>query len=135
MEELLKNYKMMKISIKNLEKEIEFIKGDITLDGISYDEVVSSPTNKINSVVEDKVLAKSEKIHFKERCIQKNKKDIDAIDRSLKGLEEVERIVVVEKYINNRQWWQVAMKVKYSERQCRNIRKDAIDKLVKGIYG
>lgn len=126
---------MMKVSITNLKKEIEFIRNDISIDGIAYDGVKTSETNKIGSIVEDDLLGKEEKIHYLKRCIEKNKKDIEAIDRSLKELEEEEKIVVTEYYINNKQWWQVASKVKYSERQCRNKRKDAIDKLVKAIKG
>lgn len=135
MEELLKNYNMKKIKIENLEKEIEYVKEDNELKGISYDGVSTSPTNEVKSIVESTVLGNLEKIEYLEHLIKRHRIDIEKLDRSLEGLEEVERTVVVEKYINSKQWWQVASKVKHGERYCRTIRKNAIDKLVIGVYG
>ena len=135
MEDLLKNYKMMKINIKNIEEEIIFVKGDIGLQGISYDGVSTSPTNEIKSSVENTVLSIQEEVHFLERNIERLVVNIEKIDRALEGLEDIERTVVIEKYINAKQWWQVASKVCYSESYSRAIRSRAINKLVKGIYG
>lgn len=134
-EALLKNYKMMKISIKNIQEEIEFVKGDIGLQGISYDGVSVSPTNQIKSSVEDTVLSIQENVHFLERNIERLEADISKIDRALEGLEERERTVIIEKYINAKQWWQVAGIVRYSERHCKNIRTESIRKMIVGIYG
>ena len=126
---------MMKIHIENTHQEIEFIKGDIGLKGISYDGISTSPTNEIKSSVEQSVLSIQEKVHFLERDIERLVVDIEKIDRALEALEEAERTVVIEKYINAKQWWQVASKVCYSESYARAIRRNAINKLVKGIYG
>lgn len=57
------------------------------------------------------------------------------VDRTLEGLTEQECKVVTWKYIEGKQWWQVASEVCYSETHVRRIRKKAIDKLVIGIYG
>ncbi|HZJ98539.1 MAG TPA: hypothetical protein VFC79_00945 [Tissierellaceae bacterium] len=134
-EELLKNYKMMKIHIENIEEEIKFVKGDIGLQGISYDGISTSPTNEIKSSVENTVLSIQEEVYFLERNIERLVADIEKIDRALEGLEDIERTVVIEKYVNAKQWWQVASKVCYSESYSRAIRSRAIKKLVKGIYG
>ena len=125
----------MKIHIENTHQEIEFIKGDIGLKGINYDGISTSPTNEIKSSVEQSVLSIQEKVHFLERDIERLVVDIEKIDRALEALEEAERTVVIEKYINAKQWWQVASKVCYSESYARAIRRNAINKLVKGIYG
>lgn len=134
-EDLLKNYKMVKINIKNIEQEIEFAKGNIGLKGISYDGISTSPTNEVKSSVESTVLSIQEEVHFLERNIERLVMQLDKIDRALEGLEEVERTVVIEKYINSKQWWQVASKVCYSERWCKNLRSRAIRKMAVGIYG
>lgn len=132
---MLKNYKMMKIRIENLTQDIEYIKEDVELKGISYDGISTSPTNEIKSIVENTVLSNVEKVEYLEHNIKREKSKIDKIDRALEGLEDIEKTVVIEKYINAKQWWQVASKVCYSESYARAIRRNAINKLVKGIYG
>ena len=54
---------MMKVHIENIEEEIKFVKGDIGLQGISYDGISTSPTNEIKSSVENTVLSIQEEIH------------------------------------------------------------------------
>lgn len=126
---------MKKINIGILEKEIEFVKEDIELQGISYDGVSTSPTNEIKSITESTVLGKLEKVDYLEHLIKRHKMDIEKLEKALEGLEEIERDVVVERYIKAKQWWQVAGVVRYSESHSKLIRKKAIDKLVVGIYG
>ncbi|HZJ98786.1 MAG TPA: hypothetical protein VFC79_02200 [Tissierellaceae bacterium] len=134
-EKLLSNYKMLKISIENIEEDIKLIEEETGLKGISFDGISTSPTNKTSDIVADTVLAKSEKIGYLKRTIENNQRKIDSVDRALEGLEKLERSVVIEKYVNAKQWWQVASVVCYSESWCKQLRKRAIDKLVIGIYG
>lgn len=134
-EKLLSNYKMYKISIENLEIEIEYLKEEDGSKGIGYDNINTSPTNKTSDIVADTVLSVSEKIHYLEKRIEGNKRKIESIDKAMEGLEDIENQVLVEKYINSKQWWQVASTVRFSESWCKQIRKRAIDKLIIGIYG
>lgn len=134
-EELLTNYKMIELSIKNLEQEIEYIKEDTEIKGISYDRISTSPTNEIKSIVESTVLGNIEKTDYLEHIIKRNKIDLEKIDKALEVLEDVERIILIEKYINAKRWWQVGGIVKYGERHCKRIRTDAINKMITGIYG
>lgn len=132
-EDLLRNYKMFKVNITNIESEIEFVKNDISVNGIDYAGISVSPTNVIKSISESKALCIIEEVDRLEKEVTVNRKLIDKIDRTLNGLEETERIIVEEKYINSLQWWQVACKVGYGERQCRRMRNNAINKLVVGM--
>ncbi len=134
-EDLLNNYEMLKISIKNKQQEIEYLDKEDGLTGISYDEVSTSPTNKFSSATEDTALSNSEKRHYLEHSIEGIRRQIESIDRAMEGLTELERAVITEKYIEGKQWWQVAHQVKYSERWCKKLRTDAINKLTVGIYG
>lgn len=134
-EELLKNYNMMKIHIENVEDEIEFVKNDITLNGIDYGGISVSPTNVIKSVVENKSLSIMDKVEGLEKEIKLNKMLINKLDRSLNTLEEIEREIVINKYIKSLQWWQVSCKVGFGERYCRTIRTNAIKKMVAGVFG
>lgn len=134
-EELLKNYKMTKIYIENIQEELEYLKENIGIEGISYDNVGGGETNKISDIVGDIAISNAEAEHYLNHQIECNQREIDAIDRALEGLEETERIVLTEKYINSKQWWEVSGKVHLGERQCRRIRKRAIDKVAVGIFG
>lgn len=135
-EELLKNYKMMKISIENMKQEIEYIKqNEDGISGIDYDGISTSKTHKFTSMVEDTVLSRSEKIHYLERNIAHNKRQIKKVDKAMEGLSDDERTVIIGKYIEGKQWWQVAGMVRYSETHSKRIRRNAINKLIIGIYG
>ena len=126
---------MSKISITNMEMEIEYLKKNDGMKGLSYDGISTSPTNERKSSTESIALGNMEAVAYLERLIQKAKLEIESIDRSLGVLEEVERIVLTERYISNKQWWKVAAIVCYSERHCKRIRADAVNKLAVGLYG
>lgn len=134
-EDLLSNYKMIQISIENMQEEIEYLKKEDGMTGISYDGINTSPTHKFNSITEDTALSNSEKIYYLEHSIEKDKRLLERIDRAMKGLSEVERIILDQKYIEGKQWWQVAYEAGYSESHSKSIRRKAIKKLIMGIYG
>lgn len=134
-EYLLYNYKMFKISIENMNKEIEFIKKEDGAKGISYDGIRTSPTHKFSSATEDTALSNIEKIDYLEHSIRKIENKIERIDRAIEGLTDSEKSVVLDKYLKGQQWYIVAYNVCYSERQCRNLRRSAIEKIAIGLFG
>lgn len=134
-ESLLYNYQMYKISISNIEKEIEYLEEEDGSKALSYDGISTSPTNKISSMTEETALAVVEKIEYLERIIERNTRKVESIDRALEGLTWIERVVIEQKYILGKQWWQVGAEACFSERHCKRIRTDAIRKMVVGIYG
>lgn len=134
-ESLLYNYQMYKISIDNIEKEIEYLKEEDGSKGLAYDGITTGKTNKTTSITEDTALGVMEKIEYLERIIERNKRKVESVDRALDGLARNERIVVMQKYILGKQWWQVGAEACFSERHCKRIRSEAIRKMVVGIYG
>lgn len=134
-EELLSNYKMLVISIANMEQEIDHLNKEDGMSGIAYDSISTSPTNKFSSSTEDVALSNSEKIHYLEHSIERIKRQIESIDRAMKGLTEIERIIIKERYIEGRQWYVVAYKSDCSESTGKRYRRSAINKLIIGIYG
>ncbi|MBC8590624.1 hypothetical protein [Wansuia hejianensis] len=137
-EYLLYNYKMLEISVENMKKEIEYLEKEDearSISGISYDGFKTGPTFKINSIVEDTLLSISEKISYLEHSIRRMESRMKSINKSMEGLNELEKDILTKKYIEGKQWYVVAYDVKYSERQCRNIRNNAIEKLAIGIFG
>lgn len=134
-EKLLYNYKMIKVNIENNELEIEYLKNEDGMKGISYDGISTSPTNEFKSATEDIALSNAEKIHYLQHIINKDKRLIDSIDRSLGGLTEKERKIIEQKYLDGKQWGYVASMLDLSESTAKRYRRNAINKLVVGIYG
>lgn len=131
--ELLQNYEIIKISIANIEKEIEYIKEDIAIRGISYDGVSTSPTNEIKSIVESTILAKEEKINYLQHLIKRHQININKIDDVLNNLTETERTIIIDRYMHHKYWYQITPKVFLEERQCRRKLKSAMDKMIIGV--
>lgn len=134
-EYLLYNYKMLKINIENMKNDIELLKEECGISGVNTDSISTSKTYKISSISEDTALSNIEKIDFLERNIGRTEKKVERVDRTLEGLTEEERSILINRYIEGKQWWQVASLVRYSERHCKRMRNEAIDKMIIGLFG
>lgn len=130
---LLEDYRIKEAKIEDLEQEIIFIKDNRDIKGINYDGVSTSPTNEINSIVENAVISSMEKVDYLEHLIKKEMVDINRIVRALEKLDEVERQIVADRYIDGKQWHVVARKSNYSERHCKRLGKQALLKISKEI--
>lgn len=127
----LKDYRYIKASIKYLEESIN----DIAENGmgISYDKVITSKTNKINSVVENAVLKIDKQEVRKNIKIMKN--IITAIDTALNELDNNERTVIVKRCIENKCYYQFTHTISVSERTARRLKKESLDKMSIIIFG
>jgi DNA-directed RNA polymerase specialized sigma subunit len=134
-EYLLYNYKMFQISVENMQMEIEYLEKEDSLKGLNYDNISTSPTHKINSITEDIALSVSEKIHFLEHNINRNKRILERIDRAMCGLTRKERTMLELRYIEGMRWESIVSETNYSERHCRRIRSMAINKMIVGMFG
>lgn len=134
-EYLLYNYKMFLISIENMKRDIELLKEECGVSGVNTEGINTSKTYKISSISENTALANIEKIEYLESRIASTMEKIEKVDRTLEGLTEEERKVLVNRYIEGRQWWKVAYNVGYSERHCKRIRNEAMEKMIIGLHG
>lgn len=134
-EKLLYNYNMLKINIEITDKQLEELKHEDGMTGISYDGVKAGKTYKIHSQTEDTAIRNIGVEELLKKRKEKLQNKIDIIDRLLEGLNDIERRIIEMHYIKGKQWWQIAYEVKYSERHCRRIKFDAICKLTVGLYG
>lgn len=128
------NYNRTKVEIKCLDIDIEYIQKDIVgCKGISYDSERTGPTNNISKTVEDEILRKEKEIKKLEREKNSKEKIIKKIDEALTLLEETEMNIVKYRYFSNRRtaprWEYIANMTGYSEKNCRNIRDDLINKI------
>jgi len=133
-ESLLYDYKMLQISIINMAEEIKFINENTGVGGMDYESLPAN-TNKINSISENTALSNIENVEYLEQQINKCKRKLEIADRTIEGLTEEEQVIIIERYIKGLQWYKVAYKVGYSENHSKKKRKQAIKKMVLGIYG
>lgn len=134
-EHLLYNYNMFQISIENLKQEIEHLKKEDGIKSVDYQQATTSQTYQYKSVVEDIVLAVSDRIHCLERSIERMQNKIDAINRALDGLTKTERQIIQKRYFEGKPWYVIAYEVAYNERWCKELRRRAISKIAIGIHG
>lgn len=130
-EEWLQDYEAYKAGINNLNEMIEDIAESNM--GISYDKDPSGPTNKFNSVTENAAI-KIDKygIHHK---INVMTNIVNAIDKALSILTDVEKIVIENRCIKGQYYYQFCGQIRTSERSARRIKKEAIKKMSIVIFG
>lgn len=129
--EWLKDYEAYKAGIENLKQIID----DIAEEGmgLTYDKEPVSPTNKFSSITENAVI-KIDK-HDIEHRIKVMENIVNAIDKALKSLTDIEREVIINRCMKSQYYYQFCYKVGCSERTARRIKKNALKKMVIVIFG
>lgn len=118
-----------------MKRELEYLEQSDGLKATNYSNINTQLMNNINSPTESTALDNIKKMDKLQGKINKTELKLEIIDNALSGLNEREILIITERYINCRQWWEVAQKASYSEEQCRNIKRQAMKKLIIGIYG
>lgn len=114
-EAILYNYKKTKIEIKNLTLDLEALENDYEgIRAIGYDEKTQS-TNKFNSSVENEIIKRDEKIIKLRNKIKLKKIEIEKIDNILESLEQRDRYLIEEYYMNNNQLKNISKNINLEE--------------------
>lgn len=127
----LRNYEAYKCGIENLNELVEDIADEGM--GIDYSKDQLSPSHAFSSTVENKVL-KLEKLHVTDK-IKTMTNTVHSLDRALSSLTDIEKAVVVNRYIKGLYYYQFCYKVCVSERTAKRIRKSALIKMGIVIFG
>lgn len=127
--ELVEEIDWLKSNIEDLEDEFE---------GCTSIEITtgSGVTNKFNSVVENEIITKEDKLKTLNIKLYENLRLKKKIDRAVEKLKGVDRELIELRYINKRVlgWKEIAYTVSYSETYCRKkIKQRAIQKMAKYI--
>jgi DNA-directed RNA polymerase specialized sigma subunit len=130
-EKWLYNLDALRERIKNLKVYYEEVEMDTGCGGIDYSKDKISQTYKFNSSTENL----AEKLADISRDIKKYENRVTMLECGFNILNTTERIIIQSKYFDNEPWYNIAYKMKYSERQCRYIRSDAIEKLSIALFG
>lgn len=126
----LRNYRVYKIGIINLQRQLDDIMPTITT---TYEKVEGSTgTFNIKSKTEDAVLDRMTSWRALQMSEQKREYQniIDSIDASLTALGEKEREFVQLRYIEGREMESTSQKMNFSIQRCFQIRHIVIDKLL-----
>ena len=130
----LYNYKSMKIELNSLKIDLEYLEIDYKgCKAISYADERTGQTNNISNTVENEVLAKERQIIEIENKIHKKERQIRKIENALELLKEEEKRLVSFRYFSNRKkapsWLDVGEEIGYSDKKCRVMRNDIINKI------
>lgn len=131
-EKYLYNYKSLKANIENMKAQIKEMDYN-SLQGAGFEYIEDTGYKK--STVENTVIRIDKKRNDLKNRIKELECKLERIDRSIEVLNEIEREIVKGWYFEGRQWWQIAHKVKYSERHCRRIKANAVNKISVGLFG
>lgn len=128
-EKWLTHYKVIKAGIENLKEEYKLVED--CGRGIDTSQESTSKTYKFNSEVENTAI----KLCLMKKRIKHMENKINKIDKALEALSELEREIIKERYIENKYYYQFTYKLYKSERQCKRIRKKALEKMCIAIWG
>lgn len=128
----LYSYSVLDKRIKDIEIEKKILENDIKISTTNFDEKFFSE-NAFNSNVENNVLMRDEKLatalkklEIKKAILELKK---DKIKNAVSSLTMTERKLVQLKYFENLTWQEVAEKLYFTERYCKNLRKVIVKKL------
>lgn len=131
-EKYLYNYRALKANIENIKTQI----GELDYNPIqstSYDHI--SNGNRRKSTVENTVINLDERRSELNERKRKLRARIERIDRAIEALNGTEKHIIENWYFKGKQWWQIAHEVKYSERHCRRLKTNAVNKISVGLFG
>lgn len=134
-ESLLYNYNGLKLKIQSLNEDLDEIKKNNGMAGISYDGIQTSETHKVAKMVEELALTNVEFEEILETKVRRMNNCVKNIDRAIDQLPETEATIIREKYLNSQPWYKVAYQAHVSERHCRRIRGDAVAKIAVCLHG
>ncbi|SKC82995.1 hypothetical protein [Maledivibacter halophilus] len=134
-EECLKSYNLVVAHVEELKRELKEIDMEDGIKAINYLSSKTSPTNKIEKVVEDTAISNITRKDLVLKQIELYEYKISKIEEAINSLEEKEQKIIESKYIQGNQWYIVAHEENYSEKWCKKIRNTAINKLTLVLYG
>ncbi|MBP1924607.1 DNA-directed RNA polymerase specialized sigma24 family protein [Sedimentibacter acidaminivorans] len=127
---LLEDYNMLRINSDTLAMDVETMNDDVSISTSNTQSIVSF-TNAIHSSTEDKALQRI----MRGEMVVNSKKVIDTIDRCIEVLPELQRKVILNKYIKYKSWIEISFMLHTSESWCKKQRNKAVRAIALALYG
>jgi hypothetical protein len=130
---LLSNYNQNKAVIEVLRAEIKAIENDVGLRSTGMVEFMGKKYNS-SSPVENEAVFIYEKVKNKKKRIEVLELEVRKVDIGMGNLNKVQEKIIRKRYIEGKQWYQVARLTGLSERQCRNLKDEAFCRLISVMF-
>ncbi len=132
----LRSYPVMKKELIARYDDLKDFKENIynPLKASAFSEIPSKNSNLKDQTLNTVIRIEQQYARFiadKEAEIRKLINEIREIDNIINSLDEYERCICEYRYKQGKRWIDLPNYISYSERQCRNIEKKAIDKIIK----
>lgn len=122
-----------KFNIKKLENtrlEIERIKAEYQgISGLAFDGEGGGGTNAISRRVENEVMKKIEHVEKLQATVRLLEIRIEQVNNALEMLDEIEKHIIILRYNNNMDMYDIAEEVGYAYRTCTKYHKAALEKI------
>ncbi len=112
-------------------EEMDYLK----ISAIDYEKEPTGKTYTFHSITEEAGIYVADRKNLLEKRIKITEGKIERIDRAIGALNETERQIITERYIEGRQWWEIAYKVRFNESWCKELRHRAVRKIAIGLFG
>lgn len=113
--------------ISDIEDEYYSASGGAGMDGMPKAKGrTSNPVQTLALNIPDSVRETIKALHEQKKVLVKLKAEIF---KEINRLTYIERVIIMAFYIEEQKWSQIKGLANYSERQCKNIRSAALDKL------
>lgn len=132
---LLSSYLIYQNDIKNIDLEIEEIKNNYDVAGISLSEK-TGPTHKVNREIEERIVNKNEKIEKLLKLKESHVRNCQKIDNAVNILKEFEKEVIELKYMTPpvMSWYTISKKVGFTAIACQRAEDRAIKKMIPLLF-
>lgn len=124
----LYKYKYRVAKIQKLENEIESLEPRY-LNPQSYED--TGRGNAVSNIVETNVIKKLDLEDEKLNLLRIEKNKVENMNLYLSVLTDSERLVIVERYFEDKSWRDIAIDLSYSESAVKKKRRAAINKIAK----
>lgn len=131
-ETLISNYRQLKtfIEIKKMEvEEIDYY----SLPGINL-EYTGGPSGT-GSTTENAAIRIHDRKKSLEKQIDKTTRKVERIEMAMSTLDQTGHEILTARYIERKEWWQIAYQIHCGERWAKELRRRAILTMAVALYG
>lgn len=134
-ESRLRNINMDRIYVESLKAKLELIELEYNVRGIAYDGIGGGGGGGTSDVTGDTAINIMDNKQDIELKVKQKESEISHLDNILSCLTVTEEKIIKLYYIRYKPYWSIARDVDYSISQVKRIKKDAMLKIIRGLYG
>lgn len=130
----LQLWELNKVYLESLKEKLELLEKEYGLQGISYDGIGGGSGEPSDSTG-DTAMRLADKRRKLEYDIAKETQELHHLERVISKLTEAEKKIIIMFYPNRKSIKFIAKELTYSDIQIKRIKKEAMLKVIVGLYG